>query len=107
MFRKYFTTFTRRAVETFGAILLALVFFMGFLFILKVLFPFGTPLSELMKGVETRQPKQPGGYLTGESAVPFAATLSRYSNLVKAKSSGDIAWTDVREGMSLYDRDAV
>jgi hypothetical protein len=108
MSRNFFKTIASRAVEIAGAILLALFCFMGFLLILKLLFPSGTPLSELLKGAEPRQAAPARDYLPGEQQTePFVANLSWYNNSVKAKSSGDIAWTDARKGMSLYNRDAV
>lgn len=104
---KNLKTFAGRVVEIAGAILLAILCFMVFLFILKLLFPSGTSLSELMKGAEPRQGRRAGDNPRGEKPEPFAASLSSYYNSVKAKSSGDIAWSDVREGMPLYNKDAV
>jgi hypothetical protein len=42
-----------------------------------------------------------------ENAEPLAASLSRFKNSVKVRSSGDLAWKDVRQNMPLYNRDAV
>ena len=100
-------TVAGRAVEIVGAILLALLCFMGFLYVLKLLFPFGTPLSVLLRGAEPRQATRVRRLPGGGQVEPFAASLSSFSNSVKAKSSGDIAWSEVREKMQLYDRDAV
>src|SRR5664279_2416715 len=107
MFRKFFKTFSNRAVEAAGAILLALLCFVGFLLILKLLFPSGTSLSEMTKGAEPRQTTSARRYTQGEQIEPFAAKLVRYNSTVKAKVSGEVAWSDVREGMSLYNSDAV
>ena len=107
MSRKFYKNIASRAAETAGAVLMAILCFMVFLFILKLLFPSGTSLSEMMKSVEPRQGKSAREYPQGGQPEPFAATLSRYYNSVKSKSSGDIAWSAVREGMSLYNSDAV
>ena len=97
-----------RALEIVGAILMALFCFLGFLFILKLLFPSGTPLSVLLKGAGSRQSSRGRNYPQGEqNSEPFAASLSSYNNSVKAKGSGDIAWSEVRHNMPLYNRDAV
>jgi len=108
MSKKIIKNITGRAAEIAGAILLVLLCFIGFLLILKLLFPAGTPFSEMMKSVERRQETPARESVRGErQPEPFAANLTRYSNSVKAKSSGDIAWSDAREGMSLYNSDAV
>ena len=89
--------------------MLAILCFMVFLWLLKLLFPSGTPLSEIMKGREPRQGKDAVENAQGEQQQlePFAARLSRYVNIVKTKRSGDVAWSNVREGMPLYNSDAV
>jgi len=103
-----FKTVVGRALEIVGAILMALFCFMGFLFILKLLFPSGTPLSQLLKGAGPRQGARLRGYpQEAGQAEPFAASLSSFNNSVTAKSSGDLAWSEVRAKMSLYNRDAV
>jgi hypothetical protein len=112
MFKNNLKTLAGRAVEIAGAVLLAIFCFMLFLFILKLIFPSGTSLSEMMKGTAPRQETRMGEYSQGEyprgeQPEPFAASISWYFNSVKAKSSRDIAWSDVREGMLLYNRDAV
>jgi len=108
MSRKFLKTAAGRSLEVVGAVLLAILCFMVFLWLLKLLFPSGTPLSEIMKGREPRQGKDVVENAQGEQQLePFAARLSRYVNIVKTKRSGDVAWSDVREGMPLYNSDAV
>lgn len=107
MSRKFNKNIVGRAVEIAGAILLAIICFMVCLFLLKLLFPSGTSLSELMKGVEPREGREIREYRQGGAPEPFAANLSRYYNTVRAKRSGDIAWSDARPGMPLYNSDAV
>lgn len=107
MSRKFLKTAAGRTVEIAGAVLLAIICFLVFLYILKLLFPSGTPLSELMKNAEPRQGREVKEYQQGEQTEPFAASISRYFNTVKAKRSADIAWSDVSVGMLLYNSDAV
>ena len=108
MSREILKSFAGRALEIVGALLMVLCCFLGFLLILKLLFPSGTPLSVLLRGAGPRQAARSRGYQQeGRKNEPFVASLSRYTNSVKAKSSGDIAWSEVRAQMSLYDRDAV
>ena len=108
MSKNLLKTMAGRALEMVGAVLMALFCFLGFLLVLKLLFPSGTPLSVLLKGAGPRQSPRARNYLPeGESVEPFAASLTRFNNSVKAKGSGDIAWSDARQNMQLYNRDAV
>ena len=70
MSRKFLKTAAGRALEIAGAVLLAIICFLVFLYILKLLFPSGTPLSELMRNAEPRQGRQAKEYLQGEQPEP-------------------------------------
>ncbi|HEY6837454.1 MAG TPA: hypothetical protein VI389_01795 [Geobacteraceae bacterium] len=110
MSRKFLQTVVRRALEIAGAVLMAILCFMVFLLILKLIFPSGTPLSELMIGGESEEEEVAGvrpRTRPGEQLEPFAASIGSYHNTVRSKRSADVAWSDVREGMLLYNKDAV
>lgn len=54
MSRKFLKTAADRTLEMAGAVLLAILCFMFFLWLLKLIFPSGTPRSEMTNGSEHR-----------------------------------------------------
>jgi hypothetical protein len=100
------------------AVLVVLVFYSVFLYFLNALFPTGTSLKALiarqgpLDSTGLSEEKDRGLFSAenereSDAASVVAAVLSMTRNTVKSKGAGEIAWQTAREGISLYDRDAV
>ena len=97
-----------RSLELLASMAVVLVFFLAFLGLLKVVFPSGTSLSQLMAPGTEEQERSGGLWGTApEQFEPSAAVLSRVQNSVKSKGSAEIAWRDAGAGKSLFNQDAV
>lgn len=108
-------------VEIVIAILLVLFFFLIFLGIMNIVFPYGMDLFGLSEkgkpsslGLLSEQSRSSvhvsskrGDSLLSQSAGKAFAKIAGLTNSVKSKSSGKIAWTWAKVGMSLYNNDAV
>lgn len=105
----------RRCVEIVATLFLVLIFFGLFTTLLFKIFPSGITLSQL---VEQRKGTGGGGRkgdgergavvaVEGTQNEKAAATLSGTENVVKSKNASSLAWASAKNGMSLFDRDAV
>ena len=112
----WFKSLLANGIEIILTMLLVLAFFSVFLGLLNILFPSGTSLTELMNRAERYARRVPGETdLTeglrpegaGGPTVKTAAVLTTINNTVKNKRIDAIAWEPAREGMPLYDQDAV
>lgn len=89
------------AAETGAALILVLALFWLFMLLLYAVFPSGTPLRELV-GDSGRQPATRQG--VAKSAEAALTTLVRD---VRCRRGDSVAWGDAREGMLLFNHDAV
>lgn len=88
------------AAETVASLLLVLALFWLFIMFLYALFPSGTPLKELMTGRSELPAKDAAG------RRPEAALESLVRD-VRCRRGNSVAWGSAREGMLLYNHDAV
>jgi hypothetical protein len=103
------------AVRSFEAVLtiaLVLVFFALFSLLLNGLFPSGAGISEIVNRERSvlpagRTDTMITGSQSGLGRAQPTAVLATVHNTVKRKRGNEIAWSDARGGMQLYDRDAV
>lgn len=89
------------AAETAGSLLLVLALFWLFIVFLNALFPSGTSLRDL---VAARSGQMPGKDAAGRRPEAALKLLVRD---VRCRRGDSVAWGDAREGMLLYNRDAV
>jgi mannose-6-phosphate isomerase-like protein (cupin superfamily) len=117
--KKFFIFIITLLAETLASLLLVMFFFGIFLVILDMQFPSGTVFGSIVlresslttdaeKAQErtlklSRGNKEAG---IGDSSS-LAASLTKKHNTVKSKRASSIAWRNAREGMSLYDHDAI
>lgn len=86
-------------LEAAAALLLVLVLFSGFLVLLYLIFPSGTPLKELIQ--YSLEPRIVPGSKTVE------ATLVELTRDVRLRRGDSIAWGGARDGTQLFSQDAV
>lgn len=109
-----------RVGEGIVIVALALVFFSLFLGLLRMTFPSGSRVKDATMREQLLTPADmadrsvrdllfaSGGYEPDmASRGNAAAVLTRTKNSVKSKRMDAIAWTAAREGLTLYERDAV
>ena len=101
--------FFSRSVEVLLVLAVVFLFFGFFTSLLFSLFPSGISLSQFVEPKQNSagKPGLDGSLSGGDASEPAAARLSVSRNEVKSRSAGSIVWGRAREGMSLYDSDAV
>ncbi len=115
--KKIMNSMGRRSVEVM-VIMLVILFFFGFvLSVMSALFPSGTGIkdirnlgggSEQVTGSARSLLLANGDETSGlhDTEQAAAVLISMHKN-VKSKRAGSIAWSQAKEGMQLYDHDAV
>lgn len=101
-----------RSIEVMAMLLLVLLFFALLTTLLFSIFPSGISLTQIIEqrnGInrDTNGGRSHRGAVFDETTEPAAATLSQTENDVKSKGSSSIAWGTARQGMTLYDHDAI
>ena len=104
-------------IEGTLAIALVLIFFMLFLYIINLIFPSTPMLKTMIGGQFTPTDMEPAfrrlllSQGENESDInaeaKLAATIVKINNTLKSKRMEDISWKKAKEGMHLFDRDAV
>jgi hypothetical protein len=97
------------------AVLVALVFFVGFMLAMSVLMPSGLTFDEVVKPTADSDGNADGRFSAsleglgnlGERLNPAAAVLTVFNSTVLRKAAYDIAWGPVGTGAALRDGDAV
>lgn len=118
--RRILKTLTARSAEGLVAVIIVLIFFMVLLGILNAVFPSGTSLTDMMSregilapaGLVEQSVRELFLSSRGEERMlsdpgELAAVLTRTRNDVKSRRANAIAWGGAREGMPLFNRDAV
>jgi hypothetical protein len=110
---------TKRLLEAVVAVLIVLLFFSVFLTVLNVMFPVGEGLKAMIdrdvRGIEsttatsTRDLLLTRGNTESEllKTKGVAAVLSKTYKTVRSKRSSSVAWRDAKQGMPLFEYDAV
>lgn len=116
MIKGRFKKFALRVAETAAILTLVLIFFSFFLGILNLAFPTGKGLNiftgedtlyspvESVRELLLSRGDEEGGL---DDNRTVAAVLTRIENRVKNRRADKITWKNAREGMNLYNRDAV
>lgn len=99
--RSRFKKLAALAAETGAALLLVLALFWLFMLLLYAVFPSGTPLRELVGDSGGKPAPRQAGARSPEAAL---TTMVRD---VRCRRGDSVAWGDAREGMLLFNHDAV
>lgn len=89
------------ALETVASLLLVLALYWLFMVFLYALFPSGTPLKEMLANRSEELPAKDGAGRTPEAALKSLVRDVRF------RRGNSVAWEGAREGMLLYNNDAV
>ncbi|WP_026843267.1 hypothetical protein [Citrifermentans bremense] len=89
------------ALETVGSLLLVLALYWLFMVFLYALFPSGTPLKEMLANRAEELPVKDGAGRRPEAALKSLVRDVRF------RRGNSVAWEGAREGMLLYNNDAV
>ncbi len=89
------------ALETVASLLLVLSLYWLFMVFLYALFPSGTPLKEMLESRSEELPAKDGAGRRPEAALKSLVRDVRF------RRGNSVAWEGAREGMLLYNNDAV
>jgi hypothetical protein len=120
MLKERLKSMGRLSAELILTMIAVLAFFLFFLELLALFFPSGTALEGLVDREGLHFSEEGLGQTARElrfdvngeekefsASIKTSAVISRMQNTVKGKRAGRIAWEDAKQGMHLYNRDAI